>query len=123
MNPPTHQILYIDRNTKNAELLQKALSKFNFAIYHAANYKTIDTVLQSINFDIALMDISGFDSRIWDRCKAIRAQNIPLLILSGQPEGKIQQLGIKNGASGIIAKPLILKDFIQIIQSPINHET
>lgn len=123
MEAKGHNILVVEQNQKNAELISNALFKFGFICNSACDYAALDNAL-SINdlFDIVLMDITGFDAEIWERCKKIHQLNIPLLILSAKPSAALQQHGMRYGAKGIVTKPVILNDFVKLIYSLINDE-
>lgn len=123
METKGHHILVVEQNQKNAELINTALIKFGFICSSTSDYAALDTALAENNFfDIVLMDVTGFDADIWERCKKIHQLNIPLLILSAKPSAALQQHGMKYGARGIVSKPVILKDFVNLIYSLINDE-
>jgi DNA-binding response OmpR family regulator len=123
METKRHKILVVEHNEKNADLISKALDKFGFECNPANDYQAVDVALSSSNsYDIILMDISGFDTEIWERCKKIHQLNIPLLIMSAKPSAALQQHGLRYGARGIIAKPVILNDFVKLIYSLINDD-
>ncbi|HEY4785777.1 MAG TPA: response regulator [Bacteroidales bacterium] len=121
METNNRRILIIDHNPKNIELLTDALSKFGFSCVAAGDYQAIDNLLAAPAFDIILIDIAGFDTDIWDRCKTIHKLQIPFLILSSKPSPVLHQHGIRYGARGIVSKPVILKDFVKLINSLINE--
>jgi len=69
----------VQRNSKNAELLNNALIKYSLNCFISADYDSLDSYLGKKDFfDIVLMDITGFDADIWERCKKIQQQNLPL---------------------------------------------
>ncbi|HCE56242.1 MAG TPA: response regulator [Prolixibacteraceae bacterium] len=118
-----YHILVVENNKVNAELISNALQKFGFICSLASDYAALDVALAGNDFfDIVLMDVTGFDADIWERCKKIHQLNIPLLILSAKPSAALQQHGMKYGARGIVSKPVILKDFVNLIYSLINDE-
>jgi DNA-binding response OmpR family regulator len=123
MEDKSRNILVVEHNQKNAELIGNALYKFGFICSSASNYVTLDNALEKNDlFDIVLMDITGFDAEIWERCKKIHQLHIPLLILSAKPSAALQQHGMRYGARGIVSKPVILNDFVKLIYSLINDE-
>jgi len=80
METKNHNILVVEHNQKNAELISNALHKFGFICNSASDYAALDNALKKNDvFDIVLMDITGFDAEIWERCKKIHQMNIPLL--------------------------------------------
>ena len=123
METKEHNVLMVQRNSKNAELLNNALKKYGLNCFISADYDSLDSYFGKKDFfDIVLMDITGFDVDIWERCKKIQQQNIPLLVLSSRQNTKLQQQVMRFGVSGIMTKPVILRDFVKLIFSLINNE-
>jgi DNA-binding response OmpR family regulator len=123
MEAKEYKILVVEHNQKNAELISNALFKFDFICSSASDYEALDNALAKNDlFNIVLMDITGFDAEIWERCKKIHQLNLPLLILSAKPSAALQQHGMRYGAKGIVTKPVILNDFVKLIYSLINDE-
>lgn len=66
---------------------------------------------------IALVDISGFDRRIWECCEQLRSHEIPFLILSAKQSAAIHQESLCHGARSILIKPLAVKQLLGIVHS------
>lgn len=69
------------------------------------------------NIGIALVDISGFDRRIWDCCEQLRSHQIPFLILSPKQSAVIQQESLHHGARSILIKPLAVRQLLSLVHS------
>ncbi|NJL69838.1 MAG: response regulator [Microcoleus sp. SM1_3_4] len=112
-------ILAVDCNQRNLELLAKFLDR--------AGYRTIDwfVVLEEFaaaldrraKIGMALVDISGFDRRIWECCEQLRNQQIPFLVLSPKQSAAIQQESLCRGARSMLVKPLTVKELLGIVSS------
>jgi DNA-binding response OmpR family regulator len=110
-------ILTIDRNQRNLELLRRFLRKEGYETLSVSTFEEFDQLPgQSETFGLALIDISGFDRRIWILCEKLTEQGVPLLVISPQQVPQIQQESLAHGARGVMYKPLILKQLIHMIQ-------
>lgn len=71
---------------------------------------------------IALVDISGFDRRIWECCEQLQTHQIPFLILSPKQSAVIQQESYCRGARSILIKPLAVKQLLGIVHSLLGEQ-
>lgn len=72
---------------------------------------------QPIQINLGLIDITGFDSSIWEWCEQLKNQQIPFLIVSPRQSTVIQQQSLVAGASSILIKPLVIKQLFTLIKS------
>ncbi|GCE22990.1 response regulator transcription factor [Dictyobacter kobayashii] len=111
-------VLLVNSNQRNLQLLTEFLGKEGYSTIAAHNYATFDqAITQQPSPGGALVDIAGFDGQIWARCEQLRAAKIPFLVISPRLSAAVQQAGLTHGARGVMVKPLIIKEFIGIIQS------
>jgi DNA-binding response OmpR family regulator len=119
---PTQPILLINRNARNLELLSEALAKEGYKTLTASTYEEFDRLLeQQPTIAGALIDITGFDGQIWQRCEQLRQWKAPFLMISPKLSAAIQQASLSHGARGVMIKPLVVKEFIGIIQSMLDE--
>ena len=117
------RVLTVDRNQRNLELLSQFLQKEGYEAVPISTLKEFDQILmRADSFGIALVDISGFDRSIWERCEKLSTHNVPLLIISPQQVKSIQQESLAHGAQGVIFKPLVVKEFTNLIRAMIRDE-
>jgi len=117
------KILIVDRKPKNADLLCKFLQKQEFSCLSAADYSRMDELIdKGTKIDAVIMDVTGFDEKIWNRCKKFTQKNIPFLILSANPHKNIKKEGVKQGAKAVMGKPVIMKEFLEMIDSITANE-
>lgn len=113
-----HSILLVNHLPGNLHLLVEFLGKAGYATATAATYEELDQVLsQPLSFSGALIDIAGFDAKIWIRCEQLRAAKVPFLVISPRQSVAVQQASFSHGAKGVMVKPLIVKELIGVIQS------
>lgn len=112
------QILVLDRNRRNLELLTQFLAQQGYQTLPAICLEEVaSTLTQFSKIDLALIDISGFDSSIWSVCQQLREQEIPFLVISSRHQVAIQQASIAHGAAGLLGKPLVMREFSQLIRA------
>ena len=116
------KILIIDKKPKNLELITQILEKDNFECFGAETYEQIDFVLDNqLELKVAIIDVVGFNEQIWKRCKRIHQRKIPFLVLSSHPNLLLQKESINHGASSLVTKPVLIKEFLKLLNSIINE--
>lgn len=111
-------ILAVDRNQRNLVLLAKFLSEEGYEMINVSSLEEFEPVIQqSITINMALVDISGFDRRIWDCCEQLRNAQIPFLVLSSKQSMAIHQESLAHGARSMLVKPLVVKELLGLIKS------
>jgi len=111
-------ILTIDSNRANLELLSQQLSKEGYEAVSAASLEELDSSLQDKkDISLALIDLSGFDQRIWERCGELQKAKTPFIIISPQRSPTIQRDSMKHGASGLLVKPVGIKELMEYIHT------
>ena len=117
-------ILAVDHNHRNLELLNHFLGREGYHTRTATTLEEFDLVLAEANsIGLALVDITGFDRRIWERCEGLRHHSIPFLVLSPRQSNAIQQASITHGARGVLIKPLVVKELLGLIHSLLEEDT
>ena len=116
-------ILVVNSNRRNLELLGQFLVKNGCTVVSAASLDEFDWVLQGTEpVRLALVDITDFDSKIWERCESLRKKGIPFLMVSPRHSNAIQQEGIKHGAQGVLVKPLVTRELLSLIRSLLEED-
>lgn len=111
-------ILLVGSNWDNLGLLSQQLAKEGYEILGAASLEELDAVIQGKKeVALSLIDLSGFDQRIWERCEQLREAKIPFIVISPQRSPIIQRDSMKHGASGLLVKPLGVKELMEYIHT------
>lgn len=114
-------ILAVDSNRANLELLTQELGREGYATLRAASLEELDEAIKGKErFALSLIDLSGFDERIWERCKELREAKIPFILLSSQRSPTVQRDSLKYGASGLLLKPLAIQELLEHIRTMIG---
>ena len=66
---------------------------------------------------LGLIDLSGFDQNIWKRCEALRKVKVPFIVISPQRSPLIQRDSMKYGASGLLVKPVGIKELMEYVHT------
>jgi len=111
-------ILVVGSNQANLEILSQQLVKEGYETVSAASLEELDSSIQEKkDIALALIDLSGFDQRIWERCEALRKVKIPFIVISPQRSPLVQRDSMQHGASGLLVKPLGIKELLEYIHT------
>jgi len=111
-------ILALNHNRRNLELLGELLDKSGFTMHPANSLEDLDAALaEGIDISLALLDLAGFDSGIWERCDNLRKSGIPFLVISPKPGPALHRAGLSRGAKGVLVKPVSSKALLGMIQA------
>jgi DNA-binding response OmpR family regulator len=111
-------ILVVDGNRANLTLLSQQLRHEGYEALSAGSLEEFDKVLnEQTSLALSLMDLSGFDQRIWLRCEELRKAKVPFIIISAQRSPTMQRDSMKHGASGLLVKPVGVKALMEYIHT------
>jgi len=116
-------ILLVNRNQRNLELLAKHLGRGGYAIATASSLEEFDRALDGeTDVGVALVDLTGFDQGIWERCERLRSKKAPFLVVSPSQSVAIQHAGLSHGARGVMSKPLAVKELMGLMKSMLEEQ-
>jgi DNA-binding response OmpR family regulator len=111
-------ILIVDSNRSNLEHLSQQLGREGYETLTVASLQELDQAIQGKEkISLSLIDVSGFDQHIWERCEELRKVKTPFIVLSPRRSPTIQRHSMEHGASGLLAKPLDFKDLLEHIHT------
>jgi len=117
-------ILVVDRNSRNQELLERFLVREGYQVCQAADLNEFAMALERDgDLKLALVDIAGFDSAVWNYCEQLRDRGIPFLVISPRQAAALQEESIAHGARGLLTKPLAVRELLCLIRSLIEEGT
>jgi DNA-binding response OmpR family regulator len=115
-------ILLVNVNQRNLQLLSEFLRKEGYATSSASSLEEFDQILAGEhNVGLALVDITGFEQGIWQRCEQLRSKQRPFLVISPRQSVAIQQASLSHGARGVMIKPLVVKELIELVKSMLEE--
>jgi len=111
-------ILVVDRNRHNLDLLAQFLTRRGYAPITVTSLGEFDQALHRVDsIALALVDLAGFDPRIWQRCDQLRQADVPFLMLSSASRSRaIQHAGAAHGAQGVLVKPLTSESLLDLLR-------
>lgn len=110
-------ILLVGTNARNLTLLEQLLGRQGYACRTACGLAELDTALaDQPQFDLALVDVTGFDASIWDRCQKLHAAMTRLLIISPRQSATLRAEGLAHGARDVLIKPLVMRELIELVR-------
>ena len=111
-------VLAVDTNHRNLELLTQQLENAGYETRGVGSLEELDQEIGAgSRIGLALIDLSGFDERIWERCERLRHADVPFVVLTARRSPTIQREGIRHGASTIAVKPLRVPDLLEFIRT------
>ncbi|HMK53681.1 MAG TPA: response regulator [Methanobacteriaceae archaeon] len=115
-------IVALNRNQRNLEILSKFLEQEGYSTLGVLNPAALDeTVRKKDNISLVLMDISGFNSKVWESCELLRQREIPFLVLSPHQQSAVEKHSKRHGAQGVLVKPLVVKELLLLIKGLIEE--
>ncbi len=109
-------ILTVDHNKRNLELLAAYLEQAGYRTIAVSDIGQLDQALvERSAVSLALVDISGFDRSIWEWCRQLSEQGIPLLIVSPRQSAAIRQESMSHGAQSVLVKPLVIRELLALL--------
>jgi DNA-binding response OmpR family regulator len=110
-------ILIVGSNRAELELLSQQIVKEGCGAPIAAGLEELDSSIGKGGFTLALIDLTGFNRTIWQRCQALQQAKVPFIIISPQRSPLVQKESLKHGASGLLVKPLGIKELIEYMHT------
>jgi len=122
LNPGDPHILVVDDDRRLRQLLQKYLMENGFLVSTAENAADAEAKLQSLAFDLMIVDVMmpgedgmSFTRRIRDRA------GIPVIMLTARGEGDDRIAGLESGADDYMPKPFEPRELVLRIRSVLRR--
>ena len=113
------RVVATGRNRRNLELIAEVLSGEGVPTATANSLEAFDRMLEDAQgLRLVLIDLSGFDQRIWERTERLRRMGVPFLVFSTGPgAAREEEEGLARGALTVLRKPLGKRELIGIVRS------
>ena len=112
----SNSILIVDDNPFNLQLLGKLLKGYNYEIEFAMNGEAALEWLNTLKFDLILLDINMPGMNGFEVCSKIRSNpmfnNMPVIFLSAETERDSILKGFELGAQDYLAKPFDSRELL-----------
>lgn len=112
-------VLAVGRNPRNLELLMQVLGSRGYPTMPVPDLVQLDALLaQSSPIGLALVDVDGFGTAIWERCQRLHERHVEVLVLVPRHAFPFVQLqGARCGARAILPKPLSPRMLAEVVES------
>jgi len=111
-------ILIVDSDRDKLKQMGQQLGQEGYDTVSAASLEELDQAIQGkLPINISLIDLVGFDQRIWERCDELVKTKIPFIVISPHRSPTIQRDSMKHGASGLLVKPLGIKNLMECVHT------
>ena len=116
--PKKPAILMLDADQSSLGAISQQLLKEGYDALGVSNLEGLDDAIKGPkNIALAVIDLTGFDQRIWERCQELRKTKTPFIIISPQRSPTIQRDSMRHGASGLLVKPVGTKELMEYIRT------
>ena len=110
------ELLIVGSNSRNQELLETFVARLGYKAVRADSLAMLDSLLdEACPLRFALVDITGFDAQIWERCARLHVRDIPLLVISAKQSDVVRRMGYAHGAQSVMEKPLMMQELADTI--------
>lgn len=121
---PSTSVLLVDHNPRNVELLASFLNESGYPTRGIATIDDFDRFLGALHnkrdIGLALIDVTGFDASIWDRCGKLHRAMIPFVTIARTPHADGGNQLIRNshnaGARHTLTKPLRKQELLTLVR-------
>lgn len=119
------KILMVDDDLRMRELLQRYLTEQGFDIKTVSDSKEMDTVLESEQFDLLVLDLMLPGEDGLAICRRLRAKNVitPIIMLTARGDEVDRIIGLEMGADDYLPKPFNPRELLARINAVMRrHE-
>ncbi len=118
------KILIVDDTPENLEIAGSVLEKKDYDIYVADSGQTALELLETVPFDLILLDIMMPDMDGYDVCRKIRedekSRGIPIIFLTAKADGESIAKGFELGSVDYIRKPFNAAELVARVKTHVE---
>jgi DNA-binding response OmpR family regulator len=108
--------LLVNRNRRNLALLVRYIEREGYQTLSALNLEAFDQVLEETeNLALALVDVTGFNPAIWERCDRLYLSTVPFWVIAPRDLPALQHASMTHGAQGVLVKPLVPNELMGLV--------
>lgn len=117
-NHPT-RILLVDDDESIRIMLGELLYREGFSVFLAADGMEAASLVKGLGLDLVLTDHNMPRMDGWELALLIRRHfpRLPILLISGDPEGLSKAYGPRNPFDGVLAKPFQMNALLSMIHA------
>lgn len=106
-------MLTVAKMAGNRHILARVLSDAGFATRSAESGADVDRILEAAgDIAAALIDLTGFDRRIWIVCDRLHDARVPFVVVATRWNRAQQRTSLTHGARALLVKPVSVTDLV-----------
>lgn len=118
MDHPTARLLLVGGRAENLRVLAGVLESIGYTCIAALGLEGFDAAFEPDGaFDLALVDVTGMDPTVWQRCQRLHDDGVPLLVISPRQSASLQREGLAHGARSVLVKPVVVRELVELIRT------
>ncbi len=110
-------IMIVGSNQGEMDMLARWLEKDGFTIQRLKSPEELAKNLRQRKPVAAVIDITGFDQRVWKHTQKLGEAKIPFIIVAPQRSPTVQRQSLDSGANGVLVKPVRAEELSQYIHT------
>lgn len=116
-------ILCVGRNRRNQELLSQVLRKAGYSVEVALSYEDLLPRVEARPIKLVLLDVTGFDEKVWPVCQVLQSHKVPLFIITAPNGSHIPSLYNATNCSSVplLIKPLSIRPLLTLIAHSLSN--
>lgn len=115
---PRRLVLLVNRNRHNLALLVRYVEREGYQTLSVLNLEAFDKALAEMEkIALALVDVTGFNAAIWERCDRLYQLAVPFLVIAPRNLSVLQHAGMTHGAQGVLVKPLVPNELLGLVHN------
>ena len=117
-------VLVVDDEKEIADLVELYLTNENFTVFKYYNGTEALAAIESVNFDLAILDVMLPDVDGFSICKKIREKhNFPIIMLTAKEEEIDKITGLTLGADDYVTKPFRPLELVARVKAQLRRVT
>lgn len=114
-------ILIIDSDRSTSAVLADELRGLDYRTVTAGSLEELDRIIDSgARFLLSVIDLSGFDDEVWERCDRIRAMKTPCIAIAPHRSFSTLRETLAHGADALLVAPVSVKEIIEHIRTTLG---
>ncbi len=114
-------ILIVNSDRPTSAVLAEELRGLEYKVVTASSLEELDRIIDSgARFLLSVIDLSGFDDEIWERCDRIRAMKTPCIAIAPHRSVSTLRETLAHGADALLVAPVPVKEIIEHIRTTLG---
>ncbi|TGK34384.1 response regulator [Leptospira gomenensis] len=124
MESKSTTVLVIDDESEIRTVLERVISREGYRVFLAKDYDSAIEIVRSYRIDVVISDIVMNGKNGLEIAKEIRKidENIPVILMTGNPDLTTAEEAVRNRAFDYISKPIRRTNIIEVLEKAKNEK-